>query len=72
MAISFATTRSAHPRFHSRPARAVDPFGFGSFTTGARLERTGRNPATGDTITIVAAMTIKFTSGNAFKDEINA
>lgn len=72
MAISIATTRSAHSRFHYRPARAVDPFGFGSFTTGALLERTGRNSATADTITIAAAMTVKFTSGKAFKDEINA
>ena len=32
----------------------VQLIGFGSFATGARSERTGRNPSTGETITIPA------------------
>ena len=50
----------------------VQLIGFGSFSTGARSERTGRNPSTGETITIPAAKTVKFTAGNSFKDAVNA
>lgn len=46
--------------------------GFGSFSTGARAERGGRNPSTGEMITIPAAKTVKFTAGKAFKDAVNA
>ncbi|MBN3790054.1 HU family DNA-binding protein [Burkholderia sp. Ac-20353] len=49
----------------------VQLIGFGSFSTGARAERTGRNPATGEAITIAAAKTVKFTAGKAFKDAVN-
>ncbi|WP_207000449.1 HU family DNA-binding protein [Trinickia mobilis] len=49
----------------------VQLIGFGSFSTGARAERTGRNPATGQEITIPAAKTVKFTAGKAFKDAVN-
>ena len=50
----------------------VQLIGFGSFSTGARAERTGRNPSTGETITIPAAKTVKFTAGKGFKDAVNA
>ena len=49
----------------------VQLVGFGSFSTGARAERAGRNPSTGETITIPAAKTVKFTAGKAFKDAVN-
>ncbi|MGU7776351.1 HU family DNA-binding protein [Burkholderia sp. MR1-5-21] len=49
----------------------VQLIGFGSFSTGARAERNGRNPATGETITIPSAKRIKFTAGKAFKDALN-
>lgn len=49
----------------------VQLIGFGSFSTGARAERTGRNPKTGETITIPAATTVKFSPGKAFKDAVN-
>jgi DNA-binding protein HU-beta len=49
----------------------VQLIGFGSFSTGARTERSGRNPLTGETITIPAAKTVKFTAGKAFKDAVN-
>lgn len=45
--------------------------GFGSFSTGARAARVGRNPATGAEIQIPAAKTVKFTAGKAFKDVVN-
>ncbi|WP_322060007.1 HU family DNA-binding protein [Paraburkholderia sp. J63] len=51
---------------------AVQLLGFGSFSTGARAARTGRNPATGAEIQIAAAKTVKFTAGKAFKDAVNA
>ena len=50
----------------------VQLIGFGSFSTGARAERAGRNPSTGETITIPAAKTVRFTAGKAFKDAVNA
>ncbi|MDR5763309.1 HU family DNA-binding protein [Caballeronia sp. LZ035] len=50
---------------------AVQLIGFGSFGTGERAARTGRNPQTGATIEIAAAKTIKFTAGKAFKDAVN-
>ncbi|MGA7815100.1 HU family DNA-binding protein [Caballeronia sp.] len=50
---------------------AVQLIGFGSFSTGARAARTGRNPKTGESIQIAAAKTVKFTAGKAFKDLVN-
>jgi DNA-binding protein HU-beta len=49
----------------------VQLIGFGSFSTGARAARVGRNPATGAEIQIPAAKTVKFTAGKAFKDKVN-
>jgi DNA-binding protein HU-beta len=46
--------------------------GFGSFSKGSRVARVGRNPATGAEIQILAAKTVKFTAGKAFKDAVNA
>lgn len=41
--------------------------GFGSFERVKTSARTGRNPATGDTIKIAASKRPKFTAGAAFK-----
>jgi len=49
----------------------VQLIGFGSFSTGTRAARVGRNPATGEEIQIAAAKTVKFTAGKAFKDAVN-
>ncbi len=49
----------------------VQLVGFGSFTTGQRTARTGRNPATGAEIQIAAARTVKFTASKAFKEVVN-
>jgi DNA-binding protein HU-beta len=51
---------------------SVQLIGFGSFSTGARAARIGRNPATGAEIQIPAAKAVKFTAGKAFKDAVNA
>jgi DNA-binding protein HU-beta len=50
---------------------AVQLIGFGSFSTGARAARTGRNPKTGEALQIAASKTVKFTAGKAFKDVVN-
>ena len=42
--------------------------GIGKFKLGQRAERQGRNPATGEAITIKAAKTVKFAGGKKFKD----
>jgi len=49
----------------------VQLIGFGSFSTGVRAARTGRNPRTGEALQIAASKTVKFTAGKAFKDAVN-
>ena len=49
---------------------SVTLVGFGTFATGQRAEREGRNPATGEAITIAAAKTVKFKAGKTLKDSI--
>ena len=49
----------------------VQLVGFGTFGSGKRAARVGRNPKTGEAIKIAAAKTVKFTAGKAFKDAVN-
>lgn len=44
--------------------------GFGTFSVVKRKSRKGRNPRTGDVITIPASKTPKFTAGKALKDAV--
>ncbi|MDZ7759696.1 MAG: HU family DNA-binding protein [Desulfovermiculus sp.] len=44
--------------------------GFGTFQVEERKERKGRNPQTGDEITIPAAKVVKFRPGKLLKDAI--
>ena len=44
--------------------------GFGTFYVGERAERQGRNPNTGEPLTIAAAKTPKFRAGKALKDAL--
>lgn len=46
--------------------------GFGTFEVVKRAERQGRNPATGETITIAASKSPKFKAGKALKDAVKA
>ncbi|WP_041194248.1 HU family DNA-binding protein [Candidatus Symbiobacter mobilis] len=46
--------------------------GFGTFATGKRAARTGRNPRTGDTIKIPAAVIPKFRPGKTLRDALNS
>ncbi len=50
--------------------RKVNITGFGSFTLKRRSERQGRNPATGETITIPARNYAHFRAANGLKDRV--
>ncbi len=44
--------------------------GFGTFSVGDRAERQGRNPKSGEVITIAAKKVVKFKPGKALQEEI--
>ena len=44
--------------------------GFGTFYVGERAERQGRNPKTGEPLTIAAGKSPKFRAGKALKDAV--
>jgi DNA-binding protein HU-beta len=46
--------------------------GFGSFEKRARQAREGRNPKTGETMTIAATTVPAFSAGKAFKETVAA
>lgn len=48
----------------------VSLVGFGTFSVKERAARTGRNPATGETIQIKASKTPSFKAGKGFKDAV--
>ncbi len=47
---------------------SVQLSGIGKLKMGERAERQGRNPATGEAMTIPAGKTVKFSAGKKFKD----
>ena len=49
----------------------VQLIGFGTFEVKAVAEREGRNPKTGETITIAASKSPVFSAGKALKDAVN-
>jgi DNA-binding protein HU-beta len=44
--------------------------GFGTFSVGARSQREGRNPRTGEKINIPASKVVKFKAGKTLSDKI--
>ena len=50
----------------------VQLVGFGTFEVSERAAREGRNPKTGETMTISASKSPKFKAGKALKDLVNA
>ena len=44
--------------------------GFGTFAAETRKERKGRNPRTGDAITIAASKVVKFRPGKTLKEAV--
>ena len=49
----------------------VQLVGFGTFEVSERAAREGRNPQTGETMTIAASKAPKFKAGKALKDLVN-
>ena len=49
----------------------VQLVGFGTFEVSERAAREGRNPQTGETMTIAASKAPKFKAGKALKDMMN-
>ena len=45
--------------------------GFGSFSVSERASRKGRNPATGESITIKASKGVRFKVGKELKEAVN-
>jgi DNA-binding protein HU-beta len=54
-----------------KKGETVSLVGFGSFGVKERAERQGRNPQTGNTITIKAAKIPSFKAGKVLKDAVN-
>ena len=50
----------------------VQLIGFGTFETKESAEREGRNPKTGESITIPASKKVVFSASKALKEEVNA
>lgn len=50
----------------------VQLVGFGTYEVSERPEREGRNPKTGEPMTIAASRMPKFKPGKALKDQVNA
>ena len=46
--------------------------GFGTFGTKSRPARTGRNPRTGETVSISASTSPTFKAGKTLKDDVDA
>ena len=57
-------------RLALKKGQKVTLVGFGTFAVVRRKSRKGRNPRTGQVITIPAAKIPKFTSGKALKDSV--
>ncbi len=51
--------------------QTVQVTGFGSFSYTKRAARKGRNPATGEAIKIAASKTVRFSTGQTFKNAVN-
>ncbi|KIR02449.1 hypothetical protein P261_01264 [Lachnospiraceae bacterium TWA4] len=49
----------------------INLVGFGTFEVSERAERQGRNPKTGEAMTIAASKSPKFKAGKALKDAVN-
>ena len=53
-----------------KKGQKVTLVGFGTFSVAKRKSRKGRNPRTGDIITIPASKIPKFTSGKSLKEAV--
>lgn len=55
-----------------RRGEKVNVSGLGAFSVSDRAARTGRNPKTGESITIPASRAVKFKPGKELKESVNA
>jgi DNA-binding protein HU-beta len=55
-----------------RNGEKVNVSGLGAFTVSERAERAGRNPKTGESITIPASRAVKFKPGKELKESVNS
>lgn len=55
-----------------KKGESVQLIGFGTFDILERPERQGRNPLTGEEMTIKASKSPRFKAGKALKDKVNA
>lgn len=55
-----------------KSGKSISLVGVGKLETASRSERTGRNPQTGEPITIKAATLPKFKAAKALKDALNS
>jgi len=70
-----SATRAVEAVFDSianvlRQGDSVNLVGFGTFSVGMRAARTGRNPRTGEAISIAASRNPKFKAGKSLKDAL--
>ena len=62
--------RHQHHRGRTRVGREVSFTGFGKFHVAQRGAREGRNPRTGETMTIAASRVPRFTAGSGLKKAV--
>lgn len=55
-----------------RSGEKVNVAGLGAFSVSDRAERAGRNPKTGEAITIPATKAVKFKPGKELKESVNS
>jgi DNA-binding protein HU-beta len=55
---------------NTKRGKGVQLLGFGTFTVSKRKKRKGRNPQTGQEITIPATKSVRFKAGKGFKELI--
>ncbi len=55
-----------------RGGEAAKLQGLGTFSVSERAARKGRNPATGEAITIKASKSVRFKAGKDLKDAVNS
>jgi DNA-binding protein HU-beta len=56
---------------HLEKGERVQVPGLGSFAISERAARTGRNPKTGESISIAASKNVRFKAGKELKDSVN-
>ena len=55
----------------SKKGEKIQIVGFGTFEVSERAARVGKNPRTGESLTIEASKSPKFKAGKALKDSLN-